>query len=113
MALEAMHYGCVPVARSTGGLADSIVDYDPEKNVGTGFLFKKFTREGFLVAIVRALETFRNKKEWGKIMRRGMEKDFSWSKTAESYIDLYGRAVEIRKEVTSDNPPRAFRQEIG
>jgi glycogen synthase len=42
-----------------------------------------------------------------------MEKDFSWAKTAESYIDLYDRAVEIRKEVMSDNPPRAFRQEIG
>lgn len=111
MALEAMHYGCVPVARATGGLADSIVDYDPEKNVGTGFLFKKFTKEGFLVAIVRALETFRNKKEWGKIMRRGMEKDFSWLKTAEQYVDLYNRAVEIRKEVISDNPARAFRQE--
>lgn len=110
VAMEAMHYGCVPVVRATGGLADSVVDYDPEKNVGTGFKFKKFTKEGFLVAVVRALETFRNKKEWGKIMRRGMEKDFSWSKTAEQYMDLYSRAVEIRQEIISDNPPRAFRQ---
>lgn len=110
--LEAMHYGCVPVARSTGGFADSIVDYDPERNIGTGFLFKKFTKEGFLVAVVRALETFRNKKEWGKIMRRGMEQDFSWHNTANHYVDLYNRAVEIRNEVTSENPPRAFRQNL-
>lgn len=112
VAMEAMHYGCVPVARATGGLADSIADYDPEKNVGTGFKFNKFTREGFLVAVVRALETFRNKKEWGKIMRRGMEQDFSWLKTAESYVDLYNRAMEIRAEATSTNPPRAFRQQF-
>ncbi|OGG19432.1 hypothetical protein A2721_02800 [Candidatus Gottesmanbacteria bacterium RIFCSPHIGHO2_01_FULL_47_48] len=101
VALEAMHYGCVPVVRATGGLADSVVDYDAGRNVGTGFTFKKFTREGFLVAIVRAMETYRNKAEWNKIIRRAMETDFSWSHTAEKYMDLYNRAVEFRKEALS------------
>lgn len=74
VAMEAIRYGCVPVVRSTGGLADSIVDYDPVKNEGTGFMFKNFARESFLVALVRALETFKNKNEWNKIVRRGIKK---------------------------------------
>lgn len=110
VAMEAMRYGCVPIVRATGGLADSVVDYNPSKNVGTGFAFKKFTREGFLVAVVRALETFRNKAEWQKIQKRGMEQDFSWAHTAEKYVDLYHRAIEFRDEANSLAPQTVFRQ---
>lgn len=109
VAMEAMRYGLVPIVRATGGLADSVVDYNPSKNLGTGFMFKKFTREGFLVAVVRALETFKNKTEWQKIQRRAMDVDFSWSHTAEKYLDLYHRAVEFRGEATSVSPQAVFR----
>lgn len=110
VAMEAMHYGCLPIVRATGGLADSVTDYNPSKNVGTGFMFRQFTKEGFLVAVVRALETYKNKLEWQKIQRRAMEVDFSWSHTAEKYVDLYQRAIDFRNEATSLNPPMAFRQ---
>lgn len=109
VALEGLRYGCVPVARKTGGLADSVADYDPEKNLGNGFVFQKFTREGFLVAIVRALETYRNKEAWNKIIRRAMEMDFSWSKTAQKYLVLYEKARDYRIESLLPNPPIAFR----
>ena len=93
VALEAMRYGCVPVVRETGGLADSVVDYDPDQNVGTGFMFKNYSPMSFLVAVTRALETFRNKREWKKIIKRGMGQDFSWDKAAKKYVDLYHRAM--------------------
>lgn len=110
VAMEAMRYGCVPIARAVGGLADSISDYDPETDQGTGFLFKKFANESFLVCLARALEVYKNKKEWVKIMRRAMEADFSWTKSAEKYFNLYHRAVRFRKEALLPNPPRAFRE---
>lgn len=109
VALEAMRYGCIPVARATGGLSDSVIDYDPQNNAGNGFTFQKFTREGFLVAVVRALETYRNKEAWHKIVRRAMEMDFSWTKTAQKYLDLYEKARDYRIESLLPNPPIAFR----
>lgn len=89
VALEALRYGCVPVVRATGGLADSIVDYDPTFSTGTGFSFKNYSAMSFLAAVVRALETYKNKPVWNKITKRAMEQDFSWDKSAKKYIDLY------------------------
>jgi len=112
IAMEALRYGCIPVARATGGLSDSVSNFNPEKNLGTGFTFKKFTRESFIVAVVRALETYKNKLVWQKIVRRAMQEDFSWNKVAEKYLDLYQRAVKFRKESLLPNPPNAFRQTV-
>ena len=108
VAIEAMRYGCVPVVRATGGLADSVCDFDPAKG-GNGFKFNSYAPMAFLAAVVRALETFKNKPVWQKIVRRSMEADFSWTKAAEKYLDLYSRAVEFRKEAAAPNPPAAFK----
>jgi len=99
VALEALRYGCVPVARATGGLADSIVDYDPTLNTGTGFTFKNFSAMSFLSAVIRALETYKNKPVWNKIVKKGMEQDFSWDKSAKKYVDLYKRAINLNTSV--------------
>jgi len=101
VALEAMRYGCVPVARATGGLADSIINYDSATGIGTGFTFKNFSEMSFLTALVRALEIYRNKKVWKKIVYQTMKQDFSWEHSAKEYIKLYKRAVEIGKKQTS------------
>lgn len=92
VALEALRYGCVPIVRSTGGLADSIVDYDPTLSTGTGFCFKNYSGMSFLTAVIRALETYKNKPVWKKIVTKAMEQDFSWDKSAKKYLDLYKRA---------------------
>lgn len=105
VALEAMRYGCVPVVRATGGLADSVVDFNPQENTGTGFSFKNFSKMSFLVAIVRALETFKNKPVWKKIVRNAMQQDFSWEQSAKKYLDLYNRAILLRKDAQELNPP--------
>jgi len=109
--IEAMHYGCVPVARATGGLADSVIDYDSQTQTGTGFTFKNFNEFSFFGAIVRALEVYKNRQAWQGLVKRGMRKDFSWQASAKKYLDLYERAITYRQESLSPNPPRAFKIE--
>ena len=76
-------YGTLPIARKTGGLADTIKD---EK---TGFLFKEYKANAFLKVIKKALKFYKNKKEWQKMQKRTMKKDFSWKKSAKKYLKLY------------------------
>lgn len=107
IAIEAMRYGCVPIVRATGGLADSVVNYDPKTDKGYGFSFKNFTPEGLLTAIVRAIETHKNPPVWKKIVKRAMQADFSWKKSAQKYIDLYTKAVQFHRyglPSNSDSP---------
>lgn len=112
VAIEAMRYGCVPVVRATGGLADVVHDFEPMTGQGNGFTFKKYHETSLLVAIVRALEVYKNKPQWQKLVRQTMRQDFSWDKTASGYLDLYSRALEFRKESLKTNPPMAFKQTI-
>ena len=87
--LEAMRYGAIPIVRKTGGLADSVEDYVSGKDKGTGFVFEKFDKYALLIAIVRASETYKNKKEWSKLVKRAMAADFSWKKSAKEYANLF------------------------
>ena len=93
--MEAMRMGCVPIIRKTGGLADSVEDYDPDTQTGTGFVFERFDHSSLMITIVRAFENFRDKKKWRELQRRAMRKDFSWSNSAKKYIELFERAIEI------------------
>lgn len=99
--MEAMRYGCIPLVRRTGGLADTVEDYDPESNMGTGFVFVNYDSFALFGSIVRALETFKHKDLWEQLVKRAMEQDFSWTKSAQDYIKLYERAVELRKQQLS------------
>src|ERR1700683_1140208 len=112
VAIEAMRYGCVPVARAVGGLADIIEDYDPTAETGTGFAFKNFADKSFLVALVRGLMTYKRPESWRRLVERAMTQDFSWDNVARQYIDLYGRTQIYRQEATALNPPSAYRQRV-
>jgi len=94
--LVAMHYGSVPIVRATGGLADTVQDYDPATGEGTGFVFLPYDRWALFAAIVRALEMFRHKDIWQRLQARGMSADFSWQRSAVTYVDLYRRAIASR-----------------
>ena len=96
--MEAMRYGAIPIVRKTGGLADTVIDFHPEKGEGTGFVFEKFDPNAMLIAIVRAYESYRNKKEWRKLVIRAMTTDFSWKKSARDYIALCRKIMGERKE---------------
>jgi starch synthase len=112
VALEAMRYGCIPVVRETGGLADSVKDFNLAAEKGTGFIFKKFSKMSFLTAVVRALETYKNQKIWKKIVRQAMKEDFSWDHTASQYLSLYQRAIETRKEALENKSPFRLEKRI-
>jgi starch synthase len=94
--MVAMRYGSVPVVRRTGGLADTVVDFDPSTGSGTGFVFEKYSGMMLFSAIVRAVETYRQKELWRKLMEAGMRADFSWAGTAAKYVEVYTRAIERR-----------------
>ena len=86
--LEAMRYGAVPIVRKTGGLADTVADFDPGHGKGTGFVFEKFDELALSIAIVRAYENYRNTREWTHLVGRTMNQDFSWKNSARKYMAL-------------------------
>jgi len=95
--IYSMKYGTVPVVRATGGLDDTVDEWDPETETGTGFKFTDQTAEDFYAALERALDIFRNDKEnWTRIMRNGMTKDYSWDGPAAEYVRVY-ESVARRK----------------
>ena len=94
--LIAMHYGSVPVVRATGGLADTIQDYDPWTGQGNGFVFRPYDRWALFAAIVRAIEILKHQEAWRQIQIRGMHADFSWNRSATKYVELYRRALASR-----------------
>jgi len=96
--MEAMRYATVPIVRKTGGLADSVVDYDPANKIGTGFVFEKFDNRAFFAAMVRAIETYRYPEFWRDIQKRAMKADFSWTKSAREYVGLFKKAMEYHAQ---------------
>ncbi len=84
----AMRYGCIPVARATGGLSDTITDALKGKE-NTGFLFSDPNADSFTVALLRALTHYVNKPQWTAMQNRAMQIDFSWTQSAIEYAKLY------------------------
>lgn len=84
----AMRYGCIPVARATGGLIDTIND-DPSGQHSTGFLFSQPNPDSFNIALRRALYAFQLQESWREMQIRGMEIDVGWAISAQKYADLY------------------------
>jgi len=87
--MYSMCYGTVPVVRATGGLADTVQDFDRNTGIGTGFCFRAYEADAFMEAITRAVEMWNNKPTWKTIMRNGMASDFSWTRSARQYLNAY------------------------
>ncbi len=88
--MYAMRYGAPPVARLTGGLADTVVDLDERHATATGFGFRSFTPESLAKTIRRAMRVFRdNPAEWRHLQDNGMKFDFSWAAAAAKYVEVY------------------------
>jgi starch synthase len=92
--LIAMRYGAVPVARRTGGLADTIVDYDHLREEGTGFLFQDFTPASLMDGVKRAFCVYTRPAAMKRLVLSGMEKDVSWKSSARQYLGLYRKAKQ-------------------
>ncbi|MBI2884573.1 MAG: glycogen synthase GlgA [Candidatus Omnitrophica bacterium] len=96
--LYSMRYGTVPIVRKVGGLADTVVHLSPStlsQGTATGIVFEPYTAEALLEAVERAVEAFRNRAAWERLIRQGMRADFSWARSAEAYIQCYAEASKV------------------
>jgi len=87
--LYSLRYGTVPVVHATGGLDDSVIEFDPAAGTGTGFKFTPYTPDAFVAALARALRQHADPAAWQRVMRNGMAQDFSWHRAARAYARLY------------------------
>ncbi|MCF7805580.1 MAG: glycogen synthase GlgA [Candidatus Marinimicrobia bacterium] len=92
--MYSLKYGTIPIVHATGGLADTIDNFDSETKEGNGFSFDEYTSEAMMEAIERAIRTFRNKALWKFLRDNAMRCDFSWEVSAGKYIDLYESVLE-------------------
>jgi starch synthase len=99
--LISLKYGTIPIVRKTGGLADTIIDYDTRTSTGNGFVFTKYNTAQMVHAIIRALHLYRNKAVWQKLVLNAMSYDFSWQASAKKYIELYKKAMHKNTAATS------------
>jgi starch synthase len=91
--MYSLAYGTVPIVHRTGGLADTVHDWHEMGGHGNGFSFWDATPHALQTTIKRALSLYRTPAAWRELQRRGMEADFSWTGSAEKYLDLYWRSV--------------------
>jgi len=91
--MYSLKYGTIPVVRATGGLADTVEEYDPRTGKGNGFVFLEPEPKAFLGAIRRALRTYARRKVWDALVVRAMQMDFSWDRSARQYLALYREMI--------------------
>ena len=94
--IYSLKYGTVPVVRATGGLDDTIEEWNAELGTGTGFKFYGYNPFDFLAAIDRAIDAFKDKPAWQRLMRNGMARDYSWEQPARDYAAVYQEAAQRR-----------------
>ncbi len=92
--LYSLRYGTVPVARATGGLADTVREFDPVSREGNGFVFHGYAADEMVMALRRALAVHAETDLWRALQRHGMERDSSWRSAANHYDRLYDEAVD-------------------
>ncbi|MCK4903362.1 MAG: hypothetical protein KAS35_01635, partial [Candidatus Marinimicrobia bacterium] len=85
-------YGTIPIVFNTGGLSDTVTDWDGKN--GDGFIFYKYTSKELIRTVQKAVKMYDDTKTWKKLIRNGMKMDFSWSNSAEKYINLYTKILE-------------------
>ena len=92
-----LRYGSIPIVRATGGLVDTITDYNARTKKGNGFTFKTYDSRDLLVAITRAIENHKHREEWIELMKKGMQLSFSWKIPAKKYVLLFRKAIKNRE----------------
>ncbi|MDG2185415.1 MAG: glycogen synthase GlgA [Mariniblastus sp.] len=93
--MYSQNYGTIPVVRNTGGLADTVSQYDETTGQGTGILFDDFTNQGVLWAVRRALELYQDPEQWYQLVSNAMFQDFSWNKSAQQYAQIFERLSNL------------------
>ena len=86
-------YGAIPVARETGGLKDSVKEFNPTTGEGDGFTFSEYRADHLFAAIKRALALYKNRAVWTELVKKVMALDFSWETSAKEYVKLYQKVA--------------------
>jgi starch synthase len=92
--IYSLRYGTIPIVRATGGLDDTIVNYDSVTGKGNGFKFFRYDAKEFLNQIKVAIGFYSQPKQWKQLLRNAMTTDFSWQRSAKLYLQLYRKALE-------------------
>jgi starch synthase len=93
--LMSLRYGTIPIVRATGGLADTILDYNRSPKKGNGFAFDEYSADALLQTVKRAVGTFADKARWAALVSRALQSDFSWTSSARKYVELYRQALTM------------------
>ena len=93
--MYSLRYGTIPVVRRTGGLADSVVHFDPATGNGTGIVFNDFDAAGMNWALNTALEWYAQPRLWDRIVQNAMGQDFSWGTQANEYLKLFAALLQL------------------
>lgn len=96
--LISLRYGSIPIVRETGGLSETISNFNPKTHKGNGFVFTKYDKADFLVALVRALENYKYPQVWEFLTWNGMRHSYSWELPATKYLKLYGIALKKKNK---------------
>jgi starch synthase len=91
--MHALRYGAVPVVRKTGGLSDTVENYNPRTGRGTGFVFGEYSAPALVDCLRRALVVYGDRKIWKRLVQNGMKQDFSWERSAKDYVKVYRKAM--------------------
>jgi starch synthase len=93
--MYSMRYGTVPIVRATGGLDDTVENFDSERGSGNGFKFGPYSAAALLEKIREALYFYNKPEAWKQIQRNGMAMDNSWSAAAEKYLGIYQEISQL------------------
>ena len=103
--MYSLRYGTVPVVRATGGLDDTVVNWNPRTRNGTGFKFTDYTPDALVEALERALSVFADRTRWQAIQVAGMRNDYSWDSSARQYVRVYDQAMRLTARKGSPAAP--------
>lgn len=96
--LYSLKYGTIPVVRATGGLDDTIQNFNLREKTGNGFKFTNFSSKAFLAKIKQALKCYAKKNQWNQLIKNAMSEDHSWNRSARLYKDLYLSLVRKKRK---------------
>jgi len=91
-------YGTIPIVRATGGLADTIVDFDRAQGSGNGFVFTEYSAAALLRAVERALAVWADQKTWLRLVKSAMRSNFTWKNSATKYVKLYAKLEASKRK---------------
>jgi starch synthase len=97
--MYALKYGTVPVVRATGGLRDTVSEFDPKTMTGNGFVFTPYTASALIDALTRAIAIYARPNQWSRLMSNCFKSEFSWDRAASEYLEWFERLRRDRAAV--------------